>query len=792
MKLRNYDLLTRMLRSRPLALAAVCFLAGCILGYVLAPELGLCAAALMVALLLACGLFAGKKRRIAAAFLVLAFLPAGALRFQAAWRETEQIEESDGVVLCGRIVEMPMWDAERERTICVLDEISIDGQAQDFRLRLYLRSGEDNFEALQEVKLAQHVECEAKLWAGDPAGNVGEFSFENYLRLEGLSGYATAKIETAQFTQRSPTAQDSLRILRARISEHIEALFPRNAGTVQAFLLGDRSGIDEDMRKAYSESGAAHLLAISGMHISILAMFLMLLLNCFLPRNYAYSVTLVLLIAYGMLIGFSASLTRSIIMYGILGFGPVAGRYSDAPTRLCAAMLLSLAIHPQGILESGFVLSYGATAGLILLTNPLSRLLGLERIYSANPGHGLKALLMRCARWILQSLVASLAAQIAILPAVVYYFGAQPLWSVLLNIFAVPLAMGAYVISILATVTGFGALALLGDGMFELLNTLVMFFGALPMTGLRAARFPLWLTLICVAACILASDICVLPARFRRFLPLVVVAAFPLSNLCAMMTTYGASVVFLDAGQADCAVLRTQGRVYLIDTGDSYSPAADYLSAMNYTPEGIFLSHLDSDHAGGLAEILEVCTPGRIYLSCHWANYEISEEVLTALGRAQDMGCEFGWLSAGDTFALSGKTFLKVLNPMAGFSPASANDDSVVLHISYCDTGMLFTGDAAAHYMPENLPDVDLLKVAHHGSARSLTEEFLLKTSPSLAVISVGADNSYGHPRQETLDFLGAAGVYVLRTDECGMITCKLLEDGGIEAQPFFSDGGYR
>jgi len=451
MRLRNYDLLTRMLRTRPLALAAVCFLAGCVLGYRLEPSLGMCAASLALVLLVAGGLFAGKKRRVAAAFLVLAFLPAGMLRFQAAWQKTAQIPDTDGVVLSGRIVEIPYWDAERERTICVLDDICIDGESQDHRLRLYLRSSEDDFEALQAPALAQRVTCEAKLWAGDPASNFGEFSFENFLRLDGLSGYATAKIETAQFEQLPLTAGDSLRLLRMRISERIDRLFPKNAGIVQAFLLGDRSGIDEDVRKAYSESGTAHLLAISGMHISILAMVLMSLLNRFLPRSLSYAITLAALTGYGVLIGFSPSLARAIIMYAIFGLGPIAGRYSDAPTRLCAAMLLSLAVRPQDVLESGFVLSYGATAGLILLTGPLSQLLGLKRVFAANPGHGVKALLMRGVRWVLQSLVATLAAQIAILPAVVHYFGAQPLWSVVVNVLAVPPAMGAYVVSIIGT-----------------------------------------------------------------------------------------------------------------------------------------------------------------------------------------------------------------------------------------------------------------------------------------------------------------------------------------------------
>lgn len=788
MQMRERDLLTRLVRVRPLLCAAVLCLTGCALEYALdLPPLALWI--FLFLLILAAMLLSRRGPKWGVPLLLLAMLPAGALRFEAQWRALAPLPSQSDVELSGRISQTPVWNSDTERCICVLEDLTLNGVPSGGRLRLYLRG---DVEQLQSVELGQCVSCVAHIWQAREATNPGQFNFSNYLRLNGLNGYATAKIEEAQLTPPKYRASDWPEQMRERLGARIDRLFPHNSAIARAFLLGDRSGLSREERENYSRSGVAHLLAISGMHVSVLAAAVSMLLGHFLRRSHAFAVTLALLLGYGALIGFPVALTRAILVFAILGFSPAVGRYSDTPTRLAAAMLACILVRPISILESSFILSYGACAGILLLSAPLTRLVHAEKYLQKRTKVSFKALFTTfLPQWILRSLIVTFAAQLAILPAVVHFFGAQPLWSFAVNLVAVPLAMAAYLLSIAGMLTGFAPVAHAGDLLFGLLTRCVQFFGSLPLASLRIARFPLWLTLLCAIACLLASDLSRLPEKLRRFLPLTVLLAVFLSNFCAQLTTRGCSAVFLDAGQADCAVLRTQGSVYLIDTGDSYTPAADYLSAMNYAVDGVFLSHPHADHAGGLAPILEVCTPGRIYLSPNWGNYEISDEITGALSLAHSRGSELVFLSAGDQLQLSDDTILQVLSPTEGFCANSANDDSLILRIRYGEAVALFCGDAPASIASGLAGDVDLLKLAHHGAADALTPALLEETSPSAAVISVGADNRYGHPAQVSLKLLEASGARIYRTDLCGAITCHIKRNGtlALRAQHHSEDG---
>lgn len=768
--LERRDLFTRLVRARPLFTAALFFLLGCILGR--AAWLPMMTWILLLALiLLPCA--ALRRGRIIPVLLVLAMLPLGALRFGMQWRSLDPLPEQKGAALSGRICEIPQLQEDRQRCICVIEDLRVDANPVPGKLRLYLRSEGADENLLRAPQLGQRVFCTARLWRGDPATNPGQFDFDAYLRLHGLRGYATASVETARFEDAPYTLADRRQLLRTSIGARIDRLFPQNSAIARAFLLGDRSGLSEEERRSYSDSGAAHLLAISGMHISILAGALTLLLRRFLSRRRSFLAVLALLIAYGALIGFGPSLTRAILMYAVFGAAPLLCRYSDAPTRLAAALLLQLLIRPIAILDVGFILSYGASAGILLLTPPLARLLRAEGLLGGKPGRGPSAL----PRWIAGMVLTSLAAQLAILPAVIHAFGAQPLFTLVVNLLAMPLAMAAYILAIAGTILGLMPIARIADLAFGLLTACVRFFGNLPISTLRIARFPWWLTLLCAAACLLASDLSKLPARLRKYLPLAVILAALISNGCARLTTLGCSIVFLDAGQADCAVIRTEGKVYLIDAGDAYSPAADYLSAMNYDLEAVFLSHPHADHAAGLREVLEVCVPRRIYLSPHWDRFDVDASVAEAVDAAVAMGAELVEVSAGDKIALSGKTSLEVLSPAAGFSPDSANDDSLILRVTYGACSAVFTGDAGASVAAGLVPDSDVLKVAHHGGADSLSARLLTEVSPSAAIIPVG-ENNYGHPAEETLKLLAAADAKTFRTDACGAITCRMRADG--------------
>ena len=782
--LAQRDMLTRLVRARPLFLSAAFFLLGCIWGHVAEPPVPVLVIALVLPILLCIPL---RRSRLLPVLLVLAMLPFGALRFEQQWHSLDPLPEERGVALSGRICEIPQWRADTQRCICVIDEISLNGAGIPGKLRLYLRSDEENLALLQAPELGQRISCTASLWQGDAATNPGEFDFDVYLRLKGLSGYATARIEEASLSDPAYRLSDQRCLLRERIGQRIDHLFPENAAIARAFLIGDRSELSQEDRESFSDSGAAHLLAISGMHISILAGALMLALRPLLRRKHSFIVVLSLLIAYGGLIGFSASLTRAILIFAAFNAAPLMGRYSDAPTRLALALLIYLMVRPIAILDLGFVLSYGASAGILLLTPPLRSLLHLEESENRSLKHGLRGkLLLRPIHWVVGMVITSLAAQLAILPAVVDAFGAQPLFSIVVNLIAVPLAMLGYIVAIIGVILGLAPIAGLADCIFGLLTACVRFFASLPLSTLRVARFPAWLTIVCVAACLLASNLSRLSMRLRRFLPLTILLAALASNGISMATTLGCSVVFLDAGQADCAVIRTEGKVYLVDAGDSYSPAADYISAMNYPLEAVFLSHPHMDHVAGLADVLEICTPKRIYISPNWDALEKDEGVMEIVNAAVEQGAELVELSAGDEIALSDKTLLQVLAPTAGFFADSANEDSLILRLNYGDCSCAFTGDASAATVAGHIGDCDVLKVGHHGAAQSVHADLLAELSPSVAVISVG-ENNYGHPSDDTLKLLELSGSRIYCTDECGAITCRLNADGRVRLSTYRS-----
>lgn len=777
-------MLTRLVRARPLFLSAAFFLLGCILGHAAAPPVPVLVIALVLLILMCIPL---RRSRLLPVLLVLAMLPFGALRFEQQWHSYDPLPEMKGIALSGHICEIPQWKKDTQRCVCVVEDIRMDGAEIPGKLRLYLRSDEENLALLQAPALGQRISCTASLWQGDISTNPGGFDFDAYLRLQGLSGYATARIEEATLSEPVYTLSDQRKLLRERIGLRIDRLFPENAAIARAFLIGDRSELSQEDRASFSNSGAAHLLAISGMHISILAGALILALRPLLRRKRSFIVVLTLLIAYGGLIGFSASLTRAILIFAAFNAAPLLGRYSDAPTRLALALLIYLLARPIAILDLGFVLSYGASAGILLLTPPLANLLHLEVDAHQSMKRSLRAkLLLRPIHWIAGMVITSFAAQLAILPAVISAFGAQPLFSIVVNLVAVPLAMLGYIVAIIGVLLGLAPIARLADCIFGMLTACVRIFASIPLSTLRVARFPAWLTIVCVAACLLSSNLSRLPMRLRRFLPLTILLAALASNGISLASTRGCSVVFLDAGQADCAVIRSEGKVYLVDAGDSYSPAADYISAMNYPLEAVFLSHPHMDHVAGLADVLEICTPKRIYISPNWNALEKDEGVMEVVNAAVEQGAELIYISAGDEIALSDKTLLQVLAPSAGFPADSANEDSLILRLDYGEASCAFTGDASAETVAGHIGDCDVLKVGHHGSDQSLNAELLTELSPSVAVISVG-ENNYGHPSADALNLLELAGSRVYRTDKCGAITCRLKADGSVQISTYLS-----
>jgi len=766
MSLRD-SLPARQLRSRPLACFALAALLGAITAMhgdiPLAAALDMGGAALVMLIIW----FRRRPRRLL--LMLLLGFALGMGRMTAAVNACPPVETRYSVEMIGTVASDPFIKPDTGRLIARFLPETVDGAPSRLRLRLYLRG---DAEAMSAVQRGQRLRVTGHIWANDPITNPHQFDFGAYLRRNDMDAIATAKIEDVTILETQLTPGYYLARARRAIGARIDGLFPLSAPIVRALVLGDRSLISEELRESLNATGTAHLIAISGLHVSVLAMLLTLGLRRFTSRRRAALIVLPPLMVYGALIGFTPSFVRALTMFAVLGVAHAAGLPSDPVTRLAAALLGFVLFKPLAIADGGFVLSFSATAGIILLMPPLSALFRLDRLsapgFNGAPG---RRALRGTARYILELLCASLAAQLGTLPAVVACFGAQSVVSLPFNLVCVPLCMLGYLLSLAALIVWplAAPLAFMADALLSALARVARLSAALPVTTVRVGRYAPPLILLHCALMVAASGLCRLSPDRRRALPLALLPVAGLASLAVWLNCLPFRVTFLDVGAADCAIVQTEGRVYAVDVGDTYTPVADYLSATALGVDGVFLSHPHQDHAGGLMDLLDAFRPGTIYVPEGWFEREgLSPAVTEGMDRAAEMGIPIVELSAGDALPLSGDATLTVYNPDG--PTAEINDMSLLMLVEARGKRVLFTGDLTMEGEPETIPDCDVLKVAHHGSDNATSADFLIQATPELAVISVG-ENSNGHPGDWTLERLVDSGATILRTDERGAIT---------------------
>jgi len=609
-----------------------------------------------------------------------------------------------------------------------------------------------------------------------------------------LSASSVAEAE-ADAALRVPWTVRTASAIRARANEALERRLGAQAGVAAALVLADRDGIDRELWDAFSRSGTAHLLSISGFHVGVVAALLSGLVSMTgrPPRTRALAVA-VGVWGYVLLIGAPTSATRAAWMATAF----VAGRLRQTPARglgaLGLAMLAVTLLTPSVAAGAGFQLTVAGTAGILVMARWIMR---------HWPRH-------RGSRWIAPPVAAGLGASVFTAPVLAYHFGEIPLLSLPSSILLTPLVAAA-VPGVIVTIalemlhlpgsslTGAGA-----EGALHLVVLLAAWLGELP--GAVARVTPIEAALLSAGA--------LLPILFGggrrwRVHPATRVALATVSALATLWVGQGAHllsgrgalrIAAIDVGQGDAIAIRTpKGRWLLVDAGPRGFGGSDagarrvvpYLRSQGARRlEAIVLTHPDEDHAGGLASVLREIPTAAVL----GPGLSIGQEG-QMLGAAEAIRAGIPWrrVAAGDSWTIDGVDF-RVLHPVPASGPeaaraASPNDWSVVLLVEYGDFEALLMGDADES-IEEQLLDrasdlgrTELLKVGHHGSRTSTSEAFAAAVAPEVALITVGARNRYGHPHPVVLARLARVGARVYRTDRDGTVTVSIGSDGFLSAR---------
>ena len=560
------------------------------------------------------------------------------------------------------------------------------------------------------------------------------------------------------------------------IRSHIDRLFPDDAaGFVRALLTGDRSGLSYRTRNEMSITGISHIVAVSGMHVSLLVGVIMLL--CLKRRRLGAIISILVMLFFAAMLGFTPSVTRAVIMNGILLLASLLKRENDAPTALSFALMVILALNPWAIANISLQLSFGALAGILLLTPRiyrwLLRLLHDKKLQKHAP------LLSKLLRSGASILAASLGATALTQPLIAEAFGVVSLIAPLTNLLVLPLISLIFPCAFLLLLLGWllpsvgavGATALSYPIRAVLWS--VRALAKLPYAAVytNSGYIVAWLVLVYVLL-----GVYFLP-RKRKMHPAVLLS-------CMLVTLIGAcffsawepgetAVTVYDVGQGQCVLLRSGDFTALIDCGgdsgdeDGETVARSLLMSGKRSVDVLMLTHYDTDHVCGTAQLLSRIEVGTLLLPAVEDDTDNCERIVQ---EAISAGVPYRFIAQDTALTFDGGT-LRLFAPTDG----SAKNASLAALLSAQEYDILVTGDMESAQEREllqthTLPDLEVLVAGHHGSKSSTSEALLSATAPDIVLISVGK-NRYGHPNAEVLARIAAIGAVVYRTDRNGDIT---------------------
>ena len=666
----------------------------------------------------------------------------------------------------------------------VIVEVTSPVRTGSTRLRMFVRVLE-----LDGVALAEPAQLEAPVSLERPRrGDVlealvritlpegpregdGERSFDEaaYLARNGIQ----VVLEAPWFEvtgSRGGIAGASDRVRRFLAAGMGEGMGDEQRALVRGVVLGEDEALDDQLLERFRDSGLFHLLAVSGQNVAyVVAGTLLLAWIAGIPRMAGQLLAILAILSYVGAVGWQPSVARAGVVGTLACLAWMMSRPRDRWYFLILGAVVLLGWNPYALLDPGFQLSFAAVSAIFLLVPVLERSLAMAPF----------------PRKLLSIVAVASGCGFATAPILWLQFGSIPVWSVIANGLAEP---------VVAPLLGFGLLtALLAQPLPDaaaglgwvngyLADYLVWCaetIGTAPFARVESGPWAAAISLVSMAPFVWLA----LRTRERRLRGLAIAAAACLvvgggwalarPGLGPLgVAPAGLRVTVLDVGQGDSILVQAPGANVLVDQAEPQADVAGRLRALGVEELDLLVfSHPQRDHLGGAAEVLERFDVGAVVdpgLDVESRDYE------AALERAREQDVPIAIARQGMSFS-AGPLHLEVLWPTSAGSPADdPNDLSVVLLVSYGAVDVLLTGDAESGVLNQlELPDIDVLKVSHHGSDDDGLPALLGRIEPAVAIISAGRANRFGHPHPETLAALGASGTAVYRTDLQGNVTVE-------------------
>ena len=676
---------------------------------------------------------------------------------------------------------------------------------------------------IENLKYGDTIYIEGDFTKPEIQRNFKGFDYNEYLKQKEIIG--TINIENIQLIKSNEKSiyykiQDYIENIK---NEIYNILSKDEASIFIGIVFGDKSNISEEIIQNFKKSSLSHVLAVSGMNITFL-IILTKIFNKSIGKKITYIISILFIIVYMIITGFSASIFRAGIMGIMMLVSKIIYRKNDIWVSMATSLLILLIINPFLIFDIGLQLSYGGTIGILLFQKIIFEILKAQIYKIKKIKYHKTKKQEKIISKIVEILSVTISAQIIILPILIYTFNTISTYFIISNFLVSIIIEPLFIISIifLFLLIFLKPLAYFFSIFIELgYNFLIEIsnIGNLPHSEIIVNRpyfiIVLIYTLIIITILfyynlkqnklkkaiflrfknIKAWGIYKIKLK-KKFFIIIILIILIFSKFYPYFIKSNLQIFFIDVGQGDSSLIITpQNKKILIDGGGSTYSNFDVgnqtllpylLNRRIKKLDIIIISHFDQDHVGGILAILEKIKVKEIIIS---KQFEITENYESLLRIVKDKNIKLKIAKKNDKLDIEKDIYIDILWPEEEpITENIINNNALVAKLNYNNFSILFTGDIEKIAEEKILQKIDrnhlkstILKVAHHGSKSSSIEEFIKEVKPQIGLIGVGKNNLFGHPNEKVIERLEAYGTKIYRTDKNGEISLVISKKGKIK-----------